>query len=84
MEVYKIYFEDNNEIFYIKALAFGGEPFIKIIPAWSENDIGLFEKEKAEKYVALLKEQNKETTLKFGFEKAGILRNDYRLEKEGE
>lgn len=74
MKAYKIYFKDKDdeEKFYAKAVTFGGEPFIQIIAAFFEEDIGIFEKDKAEKYVEMLNEQNKKTNIQFGLEETEI------------
>lgn len=70
--LYKLYFKEkeHDEKYYIKAVTFGGEPFIGIIPAFCDEEIGIFEKDKAEKYVELLNKQNEKAPIEFRMEKA--------------
>lgn len=73
MKYYKLYFKelDNNSKYYVRALTFGGDPFVQIIPAWFEEDIGIYEEDKANAYVKMLQEQNPKGTLEFGKEEIG-------------
>lgn len=54
--LYRIYFENKDKDFklYISSVIIGGNPFIRTIPAVSKEDAGIFEKDKAEKYVELI------------------------------
>lgn len=72
MKAYKISFKDDKEKFYVKTVTLGGEPFIQIIPAFFEEDIGFFEKDKAEKYVEMLNKQYEKTNIQFGLEETEI------------
>lgn len=68
-KVYKIYFSDEIAKFYIKAVILGGNPFIQIMPAWFDEEIAIYEEDKAREYVRMLKEQFSEANgLEFGME----------------
>lgn len=70
MKVYKLYFKEknNDNKYYVGALSFGGDPFVQIIPAWFEEDIGIFPEDKADACIKMLSEQFPETDLEFGKE----------------
>ena len=57
-KLYKIYFIYKDIKNYVKAIVLGGEPFVHIIPAGLDEEIGIFEEDKAKKYVELLNEEN--------------------------
>ena len=57
--LYKLYFEIENKDYriYVKNFIIGGEPFIKVVPALEKDDAGIFEKDKAEKYIEIIKDE---------------------------
>lgn len=57
MRCFKIKMKDTNT--YIRAVMFGGNPFIQVIPAFFDEEIGVFEEDKAKKYVEMLNETHK-------------------------
>lgn len=67
MKRYKI--KIKNTGIYVRAVVFGGNPFIQIIPAYFEGEIGIFEEDKAEKYVEELNRTHKSVTFELEEEK---------------
>lgn len=67
MKVYRIKIDD---LFYVKAIAFGGEPFLNIIPTWDITEAAWYEEDKAKKYCEDLNKQEemKEADIKFTLE----------------
>lgn len=70
MKLYKLWFKekDNDNKFYVRTLTFGGEPFVSIIPAFIEEEAGIFEEDKANAYIKMLKDEHKQKPLEFGKE----------------
>ena len=54
--LYRIYFENKDRDFklYISSVVMGGNPFIRTIPTTDKDEAGIFEKDKAEKYVEII------------------------------
>lgn len=73
-ELYRICLKDNNDKkLYVKAITFGGEPFTGIIPAFTDNDAAMFEKDKADAYKKTLeKELADNKNLKIELEKIKV------------
>lgn len=72
-KAYKLYFKDEGGKYYVKAVMLGGNPFIQIIPAWFDEEIAIYEKDKATEYVRMLTEQFSEANgLEFGMEEVTV------------
>lgn len=72
-ETYKLYFKDDGGKYYVKAVILGGNPFIQIIPAWFDEEIAIYEEDKAIEYVRMLTEQFSEANgLEFGMEEVTV------------
>lgn len=67
-KLYKIYWNSDISKIYVRAVVFGGNPFVQIVPAWFDEEIAIYEEDKAKEYVRLLNEEHK--TVIFNLEEA--------------
>lgn len=70
-KLFKIYCsnKNNDDIkIYVNAVLFGSNPFIQIMPAFSPENAAIYEEEKAQKYIDMLNEENKDTDIYFYME----------------
>lgn len=73
-ELYRICLKDKlDKKLYVKAITLGGKPYTGIIPAFTEDDAAMFEKDKADAYKKMLeKEIQGENSLKVELEKIKV------------
>lgn len=72
-KAYQLYFKDGDSKFYVRAVILGGNPFIQIVPAWFDEEIAIYEEDKATEYVRMLTEQFSEANgLEFGMEEVTV------------
>lgn len=59
-----------DDVFYVKAIVFGTNPFLQIIPTWQITEAAWYEEDKAKKYCEDLNNQKEmiEAGLKFSLE----------------
>lgn len=66
----KKYMIKIDDVFYVKAIVFGTNPFLQIIPTWQITEAAWYEEDKAKKYCEDLNNQKEmiEAGLKFSLE----------------
>lgn len=66
----KKYMIKIDDMFYVKAIVFGTNPFLQIIPTWQITEAAWYEEDKAKKYCQELNKQKEmiEAGVKFSLE----------------